>query len=171
MIFDKKDRTTRLSVGQRIAAFWKHPNREHEMTVNRLVISALILAYLIASALQDVHRVEIARTAPRAPSPGNIGGGAQDPAPVFLGWLASRLGWTFTSRSAARDSRGRTIELSLLEDDRADIGPGQLTSVRIRCALDDQPLDCTIERTTAAAAALHGDGVDRRRSVWIRRCG
>ena len=54
MIFDKKDRTTRLSVGQRIAAFWKHPNREHEMTVNRLVISALILAYLIVSALQDV---------------------------------------------------------------------------------------------------------------------
>ena len=54
MIFDRKDRTTRLSVGQRIAAFWKHPNREHEMTVNRLVISALILAYLIVSALQDV---------------------------------------------------------------------------------------------------------------------
>jgi two-component system sensor histidine kinase RpfC len=48
MIFDKKDRTTRLSVGQRIAAFWKHPNREHEMTVNRLVISALLLSYLLA---------------------------------------------------------------------------------------------------------------------------
>jgi two-component system sensor histidine kinase RpfC len=54
MIFEKTDRRTRLSVLQRIAAFWNHPNREHEMTMNRLVISALILAYLGSSALMGV---------------------------------------------------------------------------------------------------------------------
>jgi two-component system sensor histidine kinase RpfC len=48
MIFEKTDRRTRLSVLQRIAAFWNHPNREHEMTLNRLVISALLLTYLAA---------------------------------------------------------------------------------------------------------------------------
>lgn len=107
----------------------------------------------VPAALSDVHRVEVARTPPRAPAPGNIGGGAQDPAPVLLGWLASRLGWAFESRAAARDARGKAIEIVLIEDDRADIGPGQLTAVRLRCGLGGEPLDCTLERTTAAAAA------------------
>lgn len=104
-------------------------------------------------ALTAVRRVEIARTPPRAPSAGVIGGGAQDPASVFFGWLGSRLGWTFTGRGAARDAEGHAIELALIDDDRTDIGPGQLTAVRLRCALHGEPLDCTLERTTAAAAA------------------
>lgn len=107
----------------------------------------------VPGALSDVRRVEVARTPPRAPTPGNIGGGAQDPAPVLLGWLASRLGWTFESRASARDAAGKPIEVVLIEDDRADIGPGQLTAVRLRCGLGGEPLDCTLERTTAAAAA------------------
>lgn len=105
------------------------------------------------AALRDIRRVEIGRTPARAPGSGNIGGGAQDPAAIVLGWLGSRLGWTFTGRTAARDAQGREVELALVDDDRVDIGPGQLTAIRIRCSLDGHPLDCTLERTTAAAAA------------------
>lgn len=129
------------------------------------------------AALRDVRRVEIARTPTRAPSAGNIGGGAQDPAAVFFGWLGSRLGWTFSSRSAARDPRGQTVELALVEDDRTDIGPGHLGAVRIRCALEGHPLDCTIERTTAAAAvrwkmrgARHADrenALGHKDETWV----
>lgn len=103
-------------------------------------------------ALKDVRRVEIARTAPHVPTPTDIGGGTQDPAPVFLGWLASRLGWTFTSHTTAKGSRGEPIEIALINDDRADVGPAQLTAVRLRCGFHGEPLDCTIERTTSAAA-------------------
>lgn len=112
------------------------------------------------AALDDVRRVEIARTPARPQGPGHIEGGEQDPAPVLLGWLASRLGWEPAGRpdpqhpslAAARDRRGRTIEVALVEADRTDIGPGQLTAVRLRCGLGGEPLDCTLERTTAAAA-------------------
>lgn len=103
-------------------------------------------------ALRDVRRVEIARTAGHAPGPNDLGGGAQDPAGLVLGWLASRLGWTFASRVLARDARGELIDLVLVEDDRTDIGPGQLTAIRLRCTLEGESLDCTLERATAAAA-------------------
>ncbi len=105
-----------------------------------------------ADALKDLRRVEVARTAGHAAGLHDIGGGVQDPAGLVFGWLASRLGWTFAGRGAARDAAGATVELVTENDGRTDIGPGQLTAIRFRCALGGQPLDCTLERVTTAPA-------------------
>lgn len=105
------------------------------------------------AALAQVRRVEVARTPARALVAGALGGGSQDPAALLLGWLASRLGWTFRGRTEAVDSAGEPVELVLSTDERTDIGPGQLTALRLRCVLGGQPLDCLLERTTAAASA------------------
>lgn len=105
-----------------------------------------------AGALKDVRRVDVARTAGHAAGLHDIGSNVQDPAALVFGWLASRLGWTFTGRNAARDAAGATVELVTEVDDRTDIAPGQLTAIRFRCSLGGQPLDCTLERVTTAPA-------------------
>lgn len=102
------------------------------------------------AALRDVRRVEITRTAGHTAKANDVGGGAQDPAALVLGWLASRLGWTFTGRPTAKDARGESIDLVLTEDDRTDVGPGQLTAIRLRCGLEGQTLECALERSTSA---------------------
>ncbi len=99
-------------------------------------------------ALREVRRVEIERT----PAAQSAAGGTQDPAALMFGWLASRLGWTFAGRARARDAKGEAIELSVVDDERPGLGPGQLTAVRLGCSLDGQPLDCSLERTAAAAS-------------------
>jgi glucose-6-phosphate dehydrogenase assembly protein OpcA len=99
-------------------------------------------------ALDEVRRVEIERT----PVSQAQTGGAQDPAALIFGWLASRLGWTFSSKGAARDAQGEAIDLVVADDERAGLGPGQLTAVRLRCALGGQSLDCSLERASTAAA-------------------
>lgn len=101
------------------------------------------------SSIYDIRRVEIART-PLA-SMGSSGGG-QDPAPLFLGWLASRLGWKFKSREAAHNSQGRTVEIALIEEEREGVTAGQLTAMRLFTGEGDESLTCTIERPTAATS-------------------
>jgi len=105
-----------------------------------------------AAALKDVRRVEIARTAGHTAKPNDLGGGAQDPAALIFGWLASRLGWTFPQRAAAKDARGGLIDLVLTDDERTDVGPGQLTAIRMRCGLEGELLSCSLERSTSAPA-------------------
>jgi glucose-6-phosphate dehydrogenase assembly protein OpcA len=56
-------------------------------------------------AWRAIRRVEIARSA----------GSGQDPAALFLGWLASRLGWTFETRDRARDASGQPVEIALTD--------------------------------------------------------
>lgn len=99
------------------------------------------------TALRDVRRVEIERTSPAQAQ----AGGTQEPAALMFGWLASRLGWTFAGRDKARDARGEAVELSVIDDERPGLGPGQLTALRIRCSLDGQPLDCSLDRTATTA--------------------
>jgi glucose-6-phosphate dehydrogenase assembly protein OpcA len=102
-----------------------------------------------APAAFEMRRVEIARTRGHSGAEASSGP-LQDPAAVFLGWLGSRLGWTFAGRNLARDARGEIVDIVLTDDDRSDVAPGQLTAVRLRCGLGGEPLDATIERTTSA---------------------
>lgn len=103
-------------------------------------------------ALSELRRVEVARTVGHAAGLHDIGGGAQDPAGLVFGWLASRLGWKLTGRGGARDAAGAAVELVTANDDRADIGPGQLTAIRFHGSLAGQPLDCALSRVTTAPA-------------------
>jgi glucose-6-phosphate dehydrogenase assembly protein OpcA len=82
---------------------------------------------------------------------GRTPGAAHEPAALFLGWLASRLGWRFAGRHAARDSRGRSIEIAVVDEPRPDLGPGELTSLRIETALGTDALELGWLRAEAAS--------------------
>lgn len=102
-------------------------------------------------ALRAIKRVEIGRTPIAAGGRQGSASAApkQEPAALLLGWLSSRLGWTFASRAEAKDAEGRSIEIALSEDGRPDVGPGTLTSIRIWTDLDGEALELGCERTDA----------------------
>lgn len=114
-----------------------------------------------------IRRVEIARTP----------GGKQEPAALFLGWLASRLGWVLSSRSSAKDVNGGSIEIALAEDPRTDVGPGALTGVRIGAELRGAGLELECARTEApgvvrwsmsgARSAVHEHRLGFRDETWV----
>lgn len=103
-------------------------------------------------AVRTIRRVEIARTPVRSSLSAGAGSELQDPAPLLLGWLASRLGWTFASRTLARDAKSEPVELVVTDDARSDLAPGQLTALRLHSLEGGEPLDCAIERSTGAAS-------------------
>jgi glucose-6-phosphate dehydrogenase assembly protein OpcA len=90
-------------------------------------------------AATAIRRVEIART----------NAGKQEPAAVLLGWLASRLGWTFESGTRAKDRSGGAVEIALRADARTDLGEGEITSIRLDSRIQGRELVCTCARTEA----------------------
>lgn len=94
-------------------------------------------------ALRGIRRVEVARTP----------GGKQDPAALFLGWMASRLGWVLTSRSAAKGEGGVDIELAVTDDPREGVEAGALSAVRIQTELGGEGLELECSRTDAPGVA------------------
>jgi glucose-6-phosphate dehydrogenase assembly protein OpcA len=90
-------------------------------------------------ALGGIRRVEVARTP----------GGKQDPAALFLGWMASRLGWVLSSRSAATGRSGGPIEIAVTEEPREGVEAGALAGVRIATELGGEALDLECWRTDA----------------------
>ncbi|MBK8259003.1 MAG: glucose-6-phosphate dehydrogenase assembly protein OpcA [Polyangiaceae bacterium] len=97
-------------------------------------------------ALADIRRVEVHR--PRQHS-----SAACDPAALMFGWFASRLGWTFVGRGAARDARGELVDLVVGDDDREGVSSHQPTGVSVRCVLNGESLDCSLDRIDGSAAA------------------
>jgi glucose-6-phosphate dehydrogenase assembly protein OpcA len=91
----------------------------------------------VPRATRAIRSVEIAR----------IEGGQGEPAALLLGWLAGRLGWRFESAERAVDGSGRPVAIARRADRRADLGPGEVTAVRIETELDGQRLDLACERT------------------------
>jgi glucose-6-phosphate dehydrogenase assembly protein OpcA len=93
------------------------------------------------SAARAIRRVTVGRTT----------GGKVDPTALFIGWLASRLGWSFNTNTkySATDAAGRPVEIALADEPRADVPPGVLTSVRIATEIDGAPLELRCARTDA----------------------
>jgi hypothetical protein len=87
-------------------------------------------------AERSVGRVEIERSV----------ADRHDPAALLLGWLASRLGWTFESATEARDAQGMPIEIVVRATTTPGVEPGELGGVHITSALDNRPLFCACVR-------------------------
>ncbi|MGK3993310.1 glucose-6-phosphate dehydrogenase assembly protein OpcA [Sorangium sp. So ce1024] len=101
-------------------------------------------------ACRAIRRVEITRSAGQKP----------DPAALFLGWMGSRLGWTFESRGPsqgggvagrARGADGAPIEIALVDGPPAeDLSWRRLDGVRIATSLRGEPLSLGCARLDKA---------------------
>lgn len=86
------------------------------------------------SLARSVRRVRVGRTRSAASvdrGADALAGGGQDPAPMIVGWLASRLGWTFVSRELARDARGADVAIELVTFELDGCGPGELVEISL----------------------------------------
>jgi glucose-6-phosphate dehydrogenase assembly protein OpcA len=83
-----------------------------------------------------VGRVEVER----------VPDGHRDPAALFLGWLASRLGWRFEGATRARDATGMPISVAVSTPSHGSYHPGEIAAVRLVTAIDGRPLFCSCER-------------------------
>lgn len=116
---------------------------------------------------RSIRRVEIGRTP----------FGKVEPSALFLGWLASRLGWSLESRRSARDASGSPVEISIVDEVRADVSPGVLTSVRISTELGGAPLELNVARCGSpstvrwtmegAKTAAHEHPLGFRDEAWV----
>lgn len=97
-------------------------------------------------ALRAIRSIEIERTFE----------GKNDPAPLLLGWLGSRLGWRFESATSAVDLRGNAIAIQVQEAQRREgLGQGEIAAVRIHSSLGGQPVELTCTRNEGAARTVH----------------
>ncbi|HVY48676.1 MAG TPA: glucose-6-phosphate dehydrogenase assembly protein OpcA, partial [Minicystis sp.] len=104
-------------------------------------------------------------------------GGAHGPDAMLLGWIGSRLGWTFTSRAAAKDARGEDVRLAVAEQARGDVGAAELLGVEITATYDGKPLVAACAREPDAAAVRwtmrgpveqdHVHALGHRDEVWV----
>jgi len=87
-------------------------------------------------AERAIGRVEIERTtAERC-----------DPAALFLGWMASRLGWRFESADRAVDAQGMPVEIVVRPPSVSGLIAGEIAAVRLTTAVDGRPLFCDVAR-------------------------
>lgn len=111
----------------------------------------------IPEACWSIRRVEITRSA----------GSKPDPAALFLGWMGSRLGWTFEAREAApaggapavrgraRARDGAPIEIALLDGPEADKAERRrIDAVRISTSLGGAPLELACARVESAPGTV-----------------
>jgi glucose-6-phosphate dehydrogenase assembly protein OpcA len=87
-------------------------------------------------AERAIGRVEIERTT----------AGRCDPAALFLGWLAARLGWRFESATRAVDAQGLPIAIAVRAAADGGLPPGEIAAVRLVTAVDNRPLFCEVAR-------------------------
>ncbi|WP_437683856.1 glucose-6-phosphate dehydrogenase assembly protein OpcA [Sorangium sp. So ce131] len=108
-------------------------------------------------ACRSIRRVEIARSA----------GSKPDPAALFLGWMGSRLGWTFEARGPAqaggpaavvgraRAADGAPIEIALVDGPPADEQAARrIDGVRLETSLGGKPLALGCVRLEKAPATV-----------------
>jgi glucose-6-phosphate dehydrogenase assembly protein OpcA len=118
-------------------------------------------------AARAIRRVTVQHT-PGAPQP---------PEALLFGWLASRLGWTFESRSVARDREGGAVALAIGESPREGLGAGEIVGVEISAEKDGKEIQGRCTRTgdpRVASWSLRGEensdhthGLGRRDEVWV----
>jgi glucose-6-phosphate dehydrogenase assembly protein OpcA len=122
-------------------------------------------------AFRSVRRIEVVRSA----------GAKPDPAALLLGWLGSRLGWTFEARDRARDAAGYAVEIALADAPAFEGDPSgrrQLEAVRIRADHRGGPLDLACVRMpdapgvvrwsmAGAVTASHVHQLGRRDETWV----
>jgi glucose-6-phosphate dehydrogenase assembly protein OpcA len=103
----------------------------------------------IPEACRAIRRVEITRSAGTKP----------DPAALFLGWMGSRLGWRFVSRTSAKlggaGAGDGSTEIALLDGPDAGEDAGRrLDAVRIVTSLRGEPLTLMCERVEGAPGTV-----------------
>jgi glucose-6-phosphate dehydrogenase assembly protein OpcA len=97
-----------------------------------------------------------------------------EPAALLLGWLASRLGWRFTSATSAVDTAGFPVAIAVRD---ADQPPGEIGAVRLVSAIDARPLFCEVARARGQRcvrwsmrgprAAEHQHPLGHRDEGWV----
>jgi len=102
-----------------------------------------------------IERVTIMRAKPRP--------GGADPSHLFLGWLASRLGWSELGRGGARRADGRAIAVSI--EEAASAEPGDLVAISIEAGKGEQSVRCEVARKP------DGDTSTRGSVHWSRSGG
>ncbi len=120
-------------------------------------------------AARAIRRVEVGRTA-----------GGADPARLFVGWLASRLGWRLGAGPGGRgavDAAERPLEIALRTEELEGLGPGELTSVRIATELGGGRAARSIERIAprvvrwsiegGGRAEVHEHPLGYRDETWV----
>nr|WP_240806991.1 6-phosphogluconolactonase [Polyangium spumosum] len=121
------------------------------------------------SALLSIREVTVGRTP----------GGVTEPAAMFLGWLGSRLGWTFPEKAdEARDRRGEAVRISLRDDPREGLPPGQITGIWIETSIEGEPLSLACVRDQdspkqvawtrrGARVSSHEHALGQRDEAWV----
>lgn len=103
--------------------------------------------------------------------------GKHDPAALFLGWLASRLGWRFESPAKAVDAKGEPVEIQVGPPRVEGVAVGEIAGVRIAAMLGGEPLDLVCERAggeravrwsmSGARTAHHEHPLGFRDEGWV----
>lgn len=120
------------------------------------------------SALDGIQKIAVGRTA----------GGTTEPAALLLGWLGSRLGWTFDTQQQARDRQGKTVQIVVQDESIAELGPGEITDVWIETRFEDKPLSLACNRRrenpsqvcwtrNGARTSAHEHALGRRGEDWV----
>lgn len=116
-------------------------------------------------ALSQIRKVTIARTA-----------GPTEPAALLLGWLGSRLGWSFETRELGRDRSGEPVLVTLRDDPRPHLDAGRITGLWIDTSLGGAPLSlaCVSDERGRAAwtrsgarQSMHEHALGRRDEAWV----
>lgn len=89
------------------------------------------------AATKAVTRIRIARTS----------GWKHDPAALFLGWLASRLGLRFESKEGAVNANGDKVTIELASEEPKDpLGAGEITEIHLTTWIDGAVLELSCSR-------------------------
>lgn len=151
---------------------------------DRAFIRSFSFRELVASLFDDavdgtraIRKVEITRTGPADGGPL----GKRDPAALFFGWLASRLGWRFESASLAVDAAGQGVRLAThLVPPWGDLGTGEITGVKITATHDGKELVLNCARKqedprtactsrTGALSSAHDRALGHHDENWVLR--
>lgn len=120
-------------------------------------------------ATKAVTRIRIERTS----------GGKHDPAALFLGWLASRLGMRIESRESAINANGDKVTIELGAEEPTDqLGPGEITAIHLSTWIDGAPLELSCARLAAdrhtvcwkregVRAGVHHHALGFRDESWV----
>jgi glucose-6-phosphate dehydrogenase assembly protein OpcA len=121
------------------------------------------------TATKAVTRIRITRTS----------GWKHDPAALFLGWLASRLGLRIESKEAAVNANGDKVAIELAAEEPKDpLGSGEITAVHLSTWIDGVALELSCARMAedrhtvcwkreGARTSVHDHALGFREESWV----